>query len=71
MISPCADVQPIRTDYALYKLQHTAKGNTITINRDFAMAEIGFKQSDYADLRKFFDGVSAGDSQPLILTAAK
>jgi hypothetical protein len=66
-----ADVQPIRTDYALYKLQHNAKGNTVTISRDFAMAEIAFKPGEYGDLRKFFDGVSAGDSQPLILTVAK
>jgi hypothetical protein len=66
-----SDVQPIRTDYALYKLQHSTKGNTVTISRDFAMGGIAFKQDEYPSLRKFFDGVNAGDSQPLILTVAK
>src|SRR6202140_1375244 len=66
-----AEVQPIRTDYSLYKLQHSSKGNTVTISRDFAMAGIAFKPSEYAELRKFFDGVSAGDSQPLVLAATK
>jgi hypothetical protein len=65
------EVQPIRTGYSLYKLQHSSKGNTVTINRDFAMAGIAFKQDEYADLRKFFGGVSNGDSQPLVLTATK
>lgn len=65
------EVQPIRTEYSLYKLQHSSKGNTVTINRDFAMAGIAFKPSEYAELRKFFDGISAGDSQLLVLAAIK
>ncbi len=64
-------VEPIRTDYSLYKLQHSANGNSVTISRDFAMAEIAFKQNEYADLRKFYAGVSTGDSQSLVLTATK
>jgi hypothetical protein len=65
------EVQPIRTEYSLYKLQHSSKGNTVTVNRDFAMAGIAFKPNEYEDLRKFFGGVSNGDSQPLVLTASK
>ena len=64
-------MQPIRTDYSLYQLNHSAKGNTVTINRAFAMAGIAFHQNEYAELRKFYGSVSAGDSQPLVLTAIK
>jgi hypothetical protein len=65
------EVQPLRTAYSLYKVQHNTAGNVVTTSRDFAMAEIVFKQSDYADLRTFFSGVNNGDSQPLVLTSAK
>jgi len=43
----------------------------VTINRTYAMAGIAFHQNEYADLRKFFETVNAGDSQPLVLTSAK
>jgi len=65
------EVQPIRTDFSLYTLTHSAKGNNVTINRTYAMAGIAFHQSEYADVRKFFDGVNAGDTQSLVLTSAK
>jgi len=65
------EIQPIRTDYSIYKVLHSSKGNTVTISRDFAMAGIGFQQKEYPELRKFFGNVSAGDSQPLVLTTAK
>ncbi|HEY2913550.1 MAG TPA: hypothetical protein VGK21_09330, partial [Candidatus Angelobacter sp.] len=58
-------------DYSIYNLTHSAKGNTVTISRTYAMAGIAFHQSDYADLRKFFGAVNTGDSQPLVLTSAK
>jgi hypothetical protein len=64
-------VEPVRTDYSLYKVQNKASGNTVTISRDFAMAGIAFQQKDYADLRKFFGGVSTGDAQQLVLTAGQ
>jgi hypothetical protein len=63
-------VQPVRTDYSIYNLTHSAKGNTVTISRTYAMAGIAFHQSDYADLRKFFGAVNTGDNQPLVLTSA-
>lgn len=66
-----AEIQPLRTDYSIYKVQHSSKGNTVTINRDFAMAGIGFQQKEYPELRKFYAAVSAGDSEPLVLTTAK
>jgi hypothetical protein len=65
------EVPPVRTDYSLYSLTRSAKGNTVTISRTYAMAGIAFHQNEYADLRKFFDTVNAGDSQPLVLTSAK
>jgi hypothetical protein len=35
------------------------------------MAGIGFQTKDYSELRKFYAAVSTGDSEPLVLTAAK
>jgi hypothetical protein len=64
-------VQPIKTDYSVYSLRHRAQGNSVTINRTFAMAEIAFQQKEYAGLRKFLGEVNAADSQPLVLTATK
>jgi len=65
------EVQPVKTDYSLYNLKHNAQGNSVTISRTFAIAEIAFPQNEYAGLRKFFGDVNAGDTQPLVLTAAK
>ncbi len=65
------EVQPVRTDYSLYTLAHIAKGNSVKITRSYAMGGIAFHQNEYADLRKFFDGVNAGDTQSLVLTSAK
>lgn len=66
-----SEVPPVRTDYSLYSLTHSAKGNTVTISRTYAMAGIAFHQNEYEDLRKFFGAVNAGDNQPLVLTSAK
>jgi hypothetical protein len=65
------EVQPVRTDYSIYTLTHSAKGNTVTISRTYAMAGIAFHQEEYANLRKFFGAVNTGDNQPLVLTSAK
>lgn len=65
------DIQPVRTDYSLYTVKHTSTGNSVTFSRDFAMAGIGFQPKDYPELRKFFSAVTAGDSEPLVLTVAK
>jgi hypothetical protein len=64
-------VQPVRTDFSLYSLTNSAKGNTVTINRTYAMAGIAFHQNEYEGLRKFFGAVNAGDTQSLVLTSAK
>ncbi len=65
------EVQPVKTDFSIYNLKHSVQGNTVTISRTFAIAEIAFPQNAYADLRKFFGGVNAGDTQSLVLTSAK
>jgi len=64
-------VQPVRTDFSIYSLTNSAKGNSVTISRTYAMAGIAFHQSEYAELRKFFGAVNAGDTQSLVLTSAK
>ena len=63
--------EPVRTDFSIYKVQRAASGNIVTVSRDFGMAGIAFQQKDYAELRKFFAAVSTGDSQMVVLTAAK
>ena len=65
------EVQPVRTDYSIYTLTHIAQGNAVKISRTYAMGSIAFHQNEYAGLRKFFDGVNAGDTQSLVLTSAK
>jgi uncharacterized protein DUF3857 len=66
-----ADAQPVQTGFSFYRIQHTSSGNSVTVARDFAMAGIGFQQSEYPELRKFFSGVTTGDSDSLVLTAAQ
>lgn len=65
------DPLPLQTDFSLYKIQHTSSGNSVTVNRDFAMGGIGFQAQKYQELRNFYAGVATGDSEPLVLTAAK
>jgi hypothetical protein len=65
------EVQPVRTDYSIYTLTHSAKGNSVKISRTYAMAGIAFHQEEYANLRKFFGAVNAGDTQSMVLTSAK
>jgi hypothetical protein len=65
------EVRTVKTDFSLYSLKHSAQGNTVTISRTFAIAEIAFHQNEYAGLRKFFGDVNAGDTQPLVLTTRK
>jgi hypothetical protein len=66
-----SEVQPVRTDFSIYTLTRSTKGNTVTISRTYAMAGIAFHQNEYEGLRKFFGAVNAGDSQPLVLTSVK
>ena len=65
------DSQPVQTDFSFYRMRHTTGGNSVTVNRDFAIGGIGFQATEYANLRKFYDAVTSGDSEPLVLTAAK
>jgi hypothetical protein len=66
-----ADGQPLQTEYSFYRIKHTATANTVTVDRDFAMGGIGFQAKEYPELRKFYSAVTSGDSEPLVLTAAK
>jgi hypothetical protein len=65
------EVQPVKTKFSIYILKHSVQGNTVTLSRTFAIAEIAFRQDEYADLRKFFGDVNAGDTQPLVLAVKK
>jgi Domain of Unknown Function with PDB structure (DUF3857)/Transglutaminase-like superfamily len=63
--------QPLRTEFSLYKVERTVNGHTISLSRDFAMAGIAFMQQDYPELKRFFEGVSSGDSDSLVLSSAQ
>jgi hypothetical protein len=63
--------QQVKTDYSVYKMQQGVNANTLTISRDFGIAGMIFTQQDYADLRKFFSGVTTGDAEQIVLTAAQ
>lgn len=65
------DGQPMKTEYSFYRVEHASNANSVTVNRDFAMAGIGFQTKEYPELRKFYSAVITGDSEPLVLTAAK
>ena len=60
----------VQTDFAFYQAKRTATGNVLAFSRDFAMGSIGFRPEEYGDVRKFFAGVTAGDSEQAILTSA-
>lgn len=64
-------VAPLKTDYSLYQVKHSTTGNTVVTDRDFGMGGIAFKPAEYPELRKFFAGVSTGDSEQLVLSTAK
>jgi len=63
--------QHVKTDYSVYKMEHVVNANTLSISRDFGIAGMIFTQQDYAGLRKFFSGVTTGDSEQIVLTAAQ
>jgi uncharacterized protein DUF3857/transglutaminase superfamily protein len=65
------DNQPLQTDFSFYRVKHFSTGNSVTVDRDFAIGGIGFQTKEYPDLRKFYAAVTSGDSEPLVLTAVQ
>jgi len=63
------DIQPITTDFSVYKVKRTTNGNIVTVSRDFAMGGIAFVAKDYPALRKFYEDVDTQDAEPLVLGA--
>lgn len=64
------ETPPVKTDYAFYQCKREVNGNALTFSRIFAMGGIAFPREDYDGLKKFFAGVSTGDSEQAVLTAA-
>ncbi len=62
--------QPVKTDYARYKVDRTAKGNVLTFQRDLAMAGFAFPVDQYLSLKTFYEGVNSGDGEQVVLTTA-
>jgi hypothetical protein len=64
------ETQPVKTDYALYQCKREVKGNALNFSRTFAMGGIAFPREEYDGLRKFYAGVTSGDGEQVVLTAA-
>jgi hypothetical protein len=62
--------EPIKADYAFYELKRAVDGNVLSLYRSFAMGGISFKKEQYDGLRKFYSGVTAADSEQVVLTLA-
>jgi hypothetical protein len=65
------ETQPVKTDYALYQCKRELKGNALSFSRTFAMGGIAFPREEYDGLRKFFAGVTSGDTEQVVLTATQ
>jgi Domain of Unknown Function with PDB structure (DUF3857)/Transglutaminase-like superfamily len=61
---------PISPGFAFYQLKRSANANVLVLNRLFAVGEVVFPQGEYDALRKFFAGVTSGDSEQVVLTVA-
>jgi hypothetical protein len=61
----------VRLDYALYKTnQKQEAGNAVMAVRNLTVGGLAFPQNMYKEVKGFFDGVKAGDDQPLVAKAA-
>jgi hypothetical protein len=55
---------------AAMRLDSQNKGNTLTVTRTFALAEIIFKPDEYDQLRAFYSKVGSKDQEQTILKVA-
>jgi Domain of Unknown Function with PDB structure (DUF3857)/Transglutaminase-like superfamily len=61
---------PLQTEFSFYKTTRGANGNVLSFTRDFAMGGIAFGKDFYPQLKSFYAGVGAGDSEQVVLTSA-
>ncbi len=61
---------PVKSDFAVYMMDRSAKGNVLTFKRDFVIAGFAFPAKYYQDLKSFYTGVSHGDEEHAVLTVA-
>lgn len=62
--------QPVKTDFAIYTAERTAKGKLLELRRDFAIGGFAFQLPDYPALKSFYEKVKAGDEEQVVLQAA-
>lgn len=62
--------EPIKADFAYYKIQRTVNGKVLEVKRDFAINGMAFPQKDYSRLKDFFNNVNTADAEQLLLTPA-
>jgi hypothetical protein len=62
--------QPLRTDFAIYTADRTAKGKVVELRRDFAIGGFAFQLKEYPALKSFYEKVRSGDEEQVILQAA-
>jgi len=56
--------------FAGYTLNSTATANSITVRRDFELAEVLFFQKEYAGLRDFYNKFETKDQESMVFTTA-
>jgi uncharacterized protein DUF3857/transglutaminase superfamily protein len=61
---------PVQTEFSFYRATRGANGNVLSFTRDFAMGGIAFGKDLYPQLKSFYAGVAAGDSEQVVLTSA-
>lgn len=61
---------PYSLNYADYKWERAANGNTLNLKRDFALKLVGFRAQDYEVLKTFFDMMKQNDDTQAILKVA-
>jgi len=62
---------PVNTKFSVYKVDRSVSGNTFSITRNFAIGGIAFDHDQFPEVKKFFDSVTADDSESLVLTSGQ
>jgi hypothetical protein len=66
---PTADKQQLQ-QFALYSLSSESTPDSVTVRRNFALAEFLFPPKEYPELRAFYNKVETRDQESLVLTAS-
>jgi hypothetical protein len=66
---PTPEKEQMQT-FALYTLTAESAPNSITVRRNFSLAEFLFQPKEYPDLRSFYNKMETKDQESVVLTAS-